>query len=249
MTNTPVKPGDRIEILASDWNDIIDMLRAYREGRLGTRVPLQAGGLMRVQNKHTAMLEANQVVRLSDVQVSPSDDQNFFRLQNVMDVAAPLADGLETIAVMQSPVDQDEIGYATTVGVVPALVAINDTDDTVCDVIASDVTKFSSGSGPFKIVYKPAGTGDLWCMVELQASGGGVVPAKVTTAIPAALGDGVFVSGGQAKLILDDAGTLAATADPVKNMYQAEIPVDTVIHIQNRIGRYELVTADCDPTP
>lgn len=82
-----------------------------------------------------------------------------------------------------------------------------------------------------------------------QGAGDPQEPGYVETEIPPADGTGAAVSGGRVyRLTHDDTG--AATQGEVVdvwNIFQARIPIDVTVWIEQFRGKWYLVSADCDP--
>lgn len=70
-------------------------------------------------------------------------------------------------AVLMGPVQSGDTQRAYTYGLTPALVFVNDATDSRCGPKAGQYTLDSSPCGPWSIVWKPDGTGDLLCWIEI----------------------------------------------------------------------------------
>lgn len=79
---------------------------------------------------------------------------------------------LDQLVFATQPIANNEAGLAIVFGVFPARVNIVSDSDTTCGVNPSELEKLKSGEGEIPIVWKPAGTGDKWCLVRLGGGGG-----------------------------------------------------------------------------
>lgn len=125
---------------------------------------------------------------------------------------------LDQLVFATQPIANNEAGLAIVFGVFPARVNIVSDSDTTCGVNPSELEKLKSGEGEIPIVWKPAGTGDKWCLVRLGGGGGSVTAtsniAVVTIEVPAGSAGGTIdawdfsttpSSGGTAILLVNGA--------------------------------------------
>jgi len=115
---------------------------------------------------------------------SPSEAADNFANQVALVGVTPTADHAGKFVVLLEPIADGEIGQAVVSGVTPVKVNVTDEAHTRADVQAGQAGYLASGdSGSALILWKEAGTGEKWALVNLGMpsgeAGSTVFPAKV----------------------------------------------------------------------
>jgi len=224
MGMNKVKPGDPVAISAAVWNDVLDAAAfAKNARRAGAGIPDGlAVGVVRVLNGTEEDLGRFAALGVGfGIGVSP--DANLPAFQNEPPVLlGGVSEGDGPWAVLQEPVPAGKIGRATLFGVTPAEVDVSDEGHGFAEPVPESAAGAirSASSGTARILWKPAGTGLLWCLLHVGAGSGAagdpsVCPAEVTGFEEGVYkvdlyGDGVLASRtGRATLALTEASMLA----------------------------------------
>lgn len=173
-----VKPGDPLRIPADTFNSFIDAaadLRARQQSRLQERLgAVSDSGIVRVRNDSGADRDRFNVLVITGVVLSPTDNAQAFKNQTVFTAAAPTSPDDENMVVLQEPLKDNCIGRAIVAGVSIVQIAVQDSGDTYASLIAGDAAKLTSGTkGCARILYKESGTGIKWAVVQFPASAAG----------------------------------------------------------------------------
>jgi hypothetical protein len=194
-----VSPNEPLAIPASAYNAFADAAEAHRRAMLngGRGVSRDDGrALARVLIQNTGSdVDRYAVLGISGILFSPSDNLEEFQNQPCLTGTTPAtASHLAKFAVVQEALPTDAIGWAVISG--PAVVQVNvtDADHEWADVKDGDATQLESGAtGSARIIYKPAGTGTLWCVVRIGEQRG---PMLVTVESDGGDGGGDLLTTG-----------------------------------------------------
>ena len=176
-----VKAGDSIVIKASTWNAFIDAAnytKAQRQMRLGKGLSHGLDvGIVLVKNGTDTLHERFSALVLSGVCVTPETNEDEFVS------CPPVFQGLKMtedregrpFCVLLEPLESKEIGRAMVLGVTPAKVTINDSEDEYASPkTGSDKGELeSSSTGVARILWSASGAGTQWCLLQLGGAGGG----------------------------------------------------------------------------
>lgn len=178
----PASPGAPLRISATDYNAAVEAGRRWRDqGRLGrgpySSTPQIVPSIVKVRNSTSGSLGAGAVVELNATPMSELSRRNL-----VFDGVA--RSGVDPFcAVLINPLDQLEIGPAVVAGAVLAPVNIADADNTHAKVEPSSTQLKGDFGGWCRILYKPAGTGVLTCVVAVGHAENIVRKARATTTV------------------------------------------------------------------
>lgn len=170
--------GDRIRSLPSQLlNGMVDVVNAYREGKLGgrtSRVPSQPYILVR--NDTGADIDRASVLGLDGPIFTPLDSlDSFVNSVAFSGITPTTADHRGKFCVTLDPALSGMLARAYLVGVCPVQVDVTDVGHQWADVTDGDYTQLTSGyDGQAKILWKEADdvyygytTGTQWALVRL----------------------------------------------------------------------------------
>jgi hypothetical protein len=167
-------------------NEIGDALNAAFAGQFGNApIPFtrRSSGLIAVRNTTGAGLSDFAIVGLGALSLDPaSDPQTFQDDPCVLGETPTTASHTGKFAILQEPLDDGETGVAIVSGVSVCKVNVTDAAHTHADAADGQSGYLASGtSGLAQILGKPAGTGQLWCLVRLGGGAGGLVPVTLAS--------------------------------------------------------------------
>ena len=176
-----VKAGDKVVIRASTWNAFIDAANWTKEQRqnqlgkglrsgVGTGIVLMKNGESEPRDRFTALV-------LSDIAVPPNVNEDEFVSCAPVFVGQKMTEEREgkPYAILLQPLAPGEIGRAMVLGIVPAMVTIQDAEDEYAVPTPGSSTGAlqSDATGVARIVWKAGGSGSQWCLLQLGGAGGG----------------------------------------------------------------------------
>lgn len=184
-----VTQGSALEIPAAAWNACLDAAEAHKRGAVSlpdaVARQFRQADIVLVKNASGAAVSRFGVLGISGVIFTPSDSLAAFQNQVAFTGVTPSGDSHKgKFLVCLDPLNAGEVGRAWISGVCQCRVLVTDADHQFCEATAGDSTQLkSSKSGSARILYKPAGTGSLWCTVRLgnAAGGGGTKLGKTTS--------------------------------------------------------------------
>jgi len=159
----------------SRWEDAA---QDYARRRLGDQAPRQLHGVngltVDIRNDSTYALQAGHAVQIGALLTSAG-----IRFNEMWFSAALRAAGEGTRGILLDHLPDGSSGLAQVSGACMALVDVLDADHTHCYAKTSDKNPQSNFGGPWRILYKPSGTGDAKeCVVVL---GDGCYERKAVT--------------------------------------------------------------------
>ena len=176
-----VKAGDKVVIRASTWNAFIDAANWTKEQRqnqlckglrsgVGTGIVLVKNGEGERRDRFTALV-------LSDIAIPPNVNEDEFVSCAPVFVGQKMTEEREgkPYAILLQPLAAGEIGRAMVLGITPAKVTIQDTDDQYAVPTPGSSTGAlqSDATGVARILWKAGGSGSQWCLLQLGGAGGG----------------------------------------------------------------------------
>lgn len=195
-----VSRGEPLTIPADAYNAFIDAARRGQRGIHGRQAvvmpkPRPQNATVLVQNTTGAGLDAFSVLAINSVLFAYADNNDEFKSSPCLVGTTPSYSPTRgKFAILLEPLPNNEVGWACTQGVVVAQVNVTSADHEYADVKASDATQLQSGFiGSARILYKPSGTGSLWCIVSLGRNTG---PMLVTVENDGGDSGGDALSGG-----------------------------------------------------
>jgi hypothetical protein len=174
MSLRKVSPGEEINLRASDWNEIIDAVRAVQGMIISDRprpraAPSPQGATILAQNNETTICPCFGILGISTTLFDPATKlRSFQNTPAVAGVKPTAAAHTGRFIIATEPIPPGKIGFCLTVGVCPVQIDVTDEDHEFADVADGDWTKLASGaSGLASILYKPSGTGTKWAIVRI----------------------------------------------------------------------------------
>jgi len=170
-----VSPGDPLQISATSWNSFVDAAEANKDRQHDRRprpLPrMRQACIFPIQNSTGADRGRFEIVGISDVVISPTDNDLEFKGGPAL-VGAAVADAhAGNFAILLEPIGTGKIGLCVLAGVTPVQIDITDADHGWADVKDGDATQLQSGeSGGGQILWVEAGTGTKWAIVRLGPS-------------------------------------------------------------------------------
>jgi hypothetical protein len=163
-----VSAGQKLDIPASTWNDMIDAVNDFKLRRqLGSPSSFSQHGIyssiIKVKNSSGDGRRGGDLLQIDTTLVTTLDRQHLWF--NGVVPAAPLWQTMHGILVRQTP--NGEIGDCFVNGVCLAYVNVTNAGHYRCDAKASQYTLESCFAGPWQILYKPSGTGEKLCVVVI----------------------------------------------------------------------------------
>jgi len=178
-----VRPGQPLRFPAGLYNGLVDLYRAWREGRLGggTAPPAQSvvnPGVILVKNDSGSDQARLAVLGIDAPFESPADyEEGFLREVGVKCVIPYLGSHFGRFVILQEPIGADNYGRALVFGITPVKIDIENEAHQFADVDDGVTTVLASGtSGAARILWKESGTGEKWAYVALA----GGLPACLT---------------------------------------------------------------------
>lgn len=157
-------------------NDLTDAANALKRSQRGIRPGSlrPPSGTLAARNDSGAALSFGAVVHVTGCVVTPTTDAGVVYDRPILTVTAPATANIGTgvVGVVLEPIASGAVGTITIDGVCFAQVNVTDANHKYAVEVNADTEKFASASsGNVRIIYKPAGTGQSWCIVRLGASG------------------------------------------------------------------------------
>ena len=162
-----VRSGDKVVIKAATWNAFIDaanFAKEQRQNQLGKGLKSGvAAGIVLVKNAESEQRDRFSALVLSDVAVPPNVNEDEFVSCPPVFVGQKMTEEREgkPYAILLQPLAHDEIGRAMVLGITPAKVTIQDTDDQYAVPTPGSSTGAlqSDATGVARILWKVGGAG------------------------------------------------------------------------------------------
>lgn len=167
-----VTPGDSLRIPAQAYNAFIDAARAHRERSLGQGAGEDGSRAihmdLQVRNSTGADQDQFAVVTLGNIVLSPVDNLPLFKERPTFEAVSPTISG--RVAILQEPLKASGIGVARVLGFSVVKIQVIDAAHQWAKMVAGSPNLESSFGGALRIIYKEAGTGEKWALVEFPAT-------------------------------------------------------------------------------
>ena len=181
-----VRTGEQVSIKAATWNAFVDAANFVKEARQNRSANgVSAGldvGIVRLKNGESTLYSRFSALVITGVCVTAETNEDEFTS------CPPVFEGLKMTAdregkpyaVLLEPIEAGAIGRAMVLGVTPAKVVINasDEDYAVPKADSSTGALESSATGTARILWKAGGSGEQWCVLQLGGAGAGQVDDK-----------------------------------------------------------------------
>lgn len=184
-----VQAGQPLAIPARAYNTFVaaaqDFLDRREDQGAGSSRDVRHSGIVLVKNSSAAARERFDVLGVSGILYSPSDNLLGFKNQPVLTGAVPtVASHTARFVICQAPLAIGAIGPALASGVSPVQVDVVEEGHRYADVKDGAAGSLKSGaSGAALILWKESGTGEKWAVVRLGLPSdplGGTFAVKVT---------------------------------------------------------------------
>jgi len=172
---THVRPGDPMEITAGTFNAFVDAARAHQAGRHGlgrtARPDLRQGNLVLVRNDSGFDLDRYSVLGLSGTLFDPTTYPTSFQREIAVTGVIPMPGTHDdNFVILQEPVKDGDLGLAMIAGVSIVKVYVVSAEAnsifSYAKLQAAAASLEKAPSGPAKIIYIEAGTGNKWAIVS-----------------------------------------------------------------------------------
>jgi len=184
-----VQAGQPLAIPARAYNTFVDAGQDFLDRRedqgAGSSRDVRHSGIVLVKNSSGAARDRFDVLGVSGILYSPSDNLLGFKNQPVLTGVVPtVADHTARFVICLAPLADGAVGPALASGVSPVRVDVADEAHRYADVNNNAAGSLKSGAGGAALVlWKESGTGEKWAVVRLGLPSdplGGVFAAKVT---------------------------------------------------------------------
>ena len=175
-----VRSGEAVSIKASTWNSFVDaanFAKAARQNRLGDGLKSGVGfGIVLVKNCEERTYDRFAALSVTGVCVTAdANEDEFVSCAPVLQGSRVTDERVEKpYVILQEPLEAGAVGRAMVMGVTPAKVKVNDSEDGYAIPKAgSDGSLESASTGVARILWKGSGSGAQWCLLQLGGAGGG----------------------------------------------------------------------------
>lgn len=232
-----MKPGDKPRLSATAWNDLIRMLKWWKNlppQFRRPRGPVANPAIVKVLNSTGSTVQRYQVLGIdqqSGLVISPDQDVDRFRGQLCFNGVLPAAHTHScSFVVALDSIPSGSIGDCAISGAVQCQIQVTSANEgfTSADILAGDSTQLTLVVGGFRVLYVQSGTGTKWGVVHLGNRDG-----LYTAAIKAGQPTDIAV-GSLAQFVISGNGIAPGT----------NISADTqniIAEIKNAAGRQAIV--------
>lgn len=169
-----VRPGDRLVIPADTFNAFIDAAQAARDGYLSQAA--QGGqsirsGTVRIRNNSGADRSRFDVLGISGIVFTPTDNLQEFQNRVTLTGVTPIASHAGKYVILMEPIKAGSIGLACATGVCPVQInfAAGAAAYKYADVSASQAGYLKAVPfGAAKILWSAGTSGTVWALVLMQ---------------------------------------------------------------------------------
>ena len=175
-----VRSGEAVSIKASTWNSFVDaanFAKTARQNRLGDGLKSGVGfGIILVKNCEERTYDRFAALSVTGVCVTAdANEDEFVSCAPVLQGSRVTDERVERpYVILQEPLEAGAVGRAMVMGVTPAKVKVNDSEDGYAVPKAgSDGSLESASTGVARILWKGSGSGAQWCLLQLGGAGGG----------------------------------------------------------------------------
>lgn len=179
MTLAKVSPGQPLRIPAETFNAFVDAAVAYQATRTSRQAEggasLPTAGIVTVRNDSGADQDRFAVLGIGTPLILPTENAAAFQERVAMALVAPDEDAhADRICILQEPIAAGKLGRGLILGVTPVRLDVQAEDDRVASVVTGETGSLKTGStGAARILWKEAGTGEVWGIVQIPSGGAG----------------------------------------------------------------------------
>ncbi len=182
-----VQIGDALDIKASTWNNFIDaanFVKGIQSNQNGSVIRNGLyNGVVFIKNMTSNNYGQFSAMVLTDIAIKPNKNEAEFKGKVPVFIGSKMTNDLENhpYAVLLEPIEIGKIGRALLLGITPAKVNIQDSEDqfAIPSVDSNNGALESSDSGVARILWKAGNSGEQWCMLQLGGAGSGGGSDKV----------------------------------------------------------------------
>ena len=176
-----VKAGDSVVIRASTWNAFIDaanFTQQMKQNRLGYGLKSGNGfGIIPLKNCESQTYDRFSALVITGICITPDTNRDEFVSCPAVFQGNKMTEDREDkpYAITLEPIQAGEIGRAMIMGITPAKVTVNDSEDgyAVPKAGSSSGEMESATTGVARILWKGSGSGSQWCILQLGGAGSG----------------------------------------------------------------------------
>jgi len=179
VTLAKVSPGQPLRIPAETFNAFVDAAVAYQATRTSRQAEgganLPTAGIVTVRNDSGADQERFAVLGIGTPLILPTENAAAFQERVAMSLVAPDEDAhVDRICILQEPIAAGKLGRGLILGITPVRLDVQAEDDRVAAVVTGETGSLKTGStGAARILWKEAGTGEVWGIVQIPSGGAG----------------------------------------------------------------------------
>ena len=169
-----VRPGEPLRLPAGLYNGLVDLYRAWREGRLGGGAappppPADHPGVIIVKNDSGADQDRLAILGIAAPFEAPADyEEGFLREVGLKCVIPYLGSHFGRFVILQNPIPDGGYGKALVFGITAVKIDMENEAHQFADVDDGVTTVLASGtSGAARIIWVESGTGEKWAYVAL----------------------------------------------------------------------------------
>jgi len=176
-----VRSGEKVVIRAATWNAFVDaanFTQSMRQNQLGGGLKSGLGfGIVPLKNCEERDYGRFSALVLTGICVTPDTNEDEFLSCHAVFNGNRMTEEREgrPYAVLLEPIAAGQIGRAMVMGITPAKVTVNDSEDSyaVPKPGSSTGEMESSTTGVARILWKGSGAGSQWCLLQLGGAGSG----------------------------------------------------------------------------
>jgi hypothetical protein len=179
VTLAKVSPGQPLRIPAETFNAFVDAAVAFqatrtsRQAEGGTNLP--TAGIVTVRNDSGADQDRFAVLGIGSPLILPTENAAAFQERVAVALVTPDQDAhSDRICILQEPIAAGKLGRGLILGITPVRLDVQAEDDRVAAVVTGETATLKTGStGAARILWKEAGTGEVWGIVQIPSGGAG----------------------------------------------------------------------------
>lgn len=160
------KPGDKLQIPASAWNALMDLLAKNNNFQADDLTASKQNTRVRVANHTGQPLPRYAVVALGAPLIRPADNLDAFLNAPVFEAQLPKRDS-DRIAILQEPANNGDIKWAVVAGLTHAFIKGKATFQYATPTDDDPTALSATESGPVAVLWQEPGDGPRRCFVRV----------------------------------------------------------------------------------
>ncbi len=179
MTLAKVSAGQPLRIPAETFNAFVDAAAAFQASRTSRQAEggaiIPTAGIVTVRNDSGTDQDRFAILGISTPLILPTENAAAFQERVAVALVAPDEDAhADRICILQEPIAAGALGRGLILGVTPVRLDVQAEDDRVAAVVTGETGSLKTGStGAARILWKEAGTGEVWGIVQIPSGGAG----------------------------------------------------------------------------